>query len=307
MTTSRGLDSFLSRRRTLWTLGLTLLAGAVACRGGSSAEGRSAPPAATSRAQAGIPTALPDSGIPDGPLGASIRRGKAILFATRDSLPTHVGDALRCVSCHLDGGRRANGSWVGVYGRYPQYRSRSGTVVTIQERVNGCFRRSMNGSPLAPDGPDMRDIVAYLWFLSWGTPVGSPSATGSRRERFAHLAADTAAGRATFDSVCALCHGKTGQGTAAAPPLWGPHSFNIGAGMARVRTAASFIRDNMPFDRPGSLTDQQAFDVAAFVVAHPRPDFPGKEYDWPNGDPPPDVAYPTLAASRKAAVSQKVP
>jgi thiosulfate dehydrogenase len=71
--------------------------------------------------------------------------------------------------------------------------------------------------------------------------------------------------------------------------------------MARVRTAASFIRDNMPFDRPGTLTDQQAFDVAAFVVAQPRPDFSGKERDWPNGDPPPDVAYPTQAATRKAA------
>jgi len=196
---------------------------------------------------------------------------------------------------------------VGVYGRYPQYRSRSGAVVTIEDRVNGCFRRSMNGNPLPADGTDMRDIVAYLWFLSWDTPVGSSSATGSGRERFARLAADTAAGHATFDRVCAVCHGKTGEGTATAPPLWGPNSFNIGAGMARVRTAAAFISDNMPFDRPGSLTDQQAFDVAAFMVAQPRPDFPGKEHDWPNGDPPPDVAYSTLAASRKAAASQKIP
>jgi thiosulfate dehydrogenase len=86
-----------------------------------------------------------------------------------------------------------------------------------------------------------------------------------------------------------------------APPLWGPRSFNIGAGMARARTAASFIRDNMPFDLPGSLTDQQAFDVAAFVVAQPRPDYPGKELDWPRGDAPPDVAYPTRAAAKQPA------
>jgi len=307
MTSSAGLDAGVSRRLVPWTLGLTLLASAAACRGGPPGEDQDAPSTSTAGVAAGMPSAPPDSTIPDGPLGASIRRGQAILFATGDSLPAHVGDALRCVSCHLDGGRRANGSWVGVYGRYPQYRSRSGTVVTIEDRVNGCFLRSMNGSPLPADGPDMRDIVAYLWFLSRGTPVGSPSEAGSGRERFAHLSADTAAGRATFDSVCALCHGKTGEGTAAAPPLWGPNSFNIGAGMARVRTAASFIRDNMPFDRPGSLTDQQAFDVAAFMVAHPRPDFPGKEHDWPNGDPPPDVAYSTLAASRKAAASQKIP
>jgi thiosulfate dehydrogenase len=80
------------------------------------------------------------------------------------------------------------------------------------------------------------------------------------------------------------------------PPLWGPDSYTIGAGMARLRTAASFIRYNMPFDTPGILTDQQAFDVAAYVVSQSRPDFGPKALDWPNGDPPPDVAYPTNAA-----------
>jgi thiosulfate dehydrogenase len=168
-------------------------------------------------------------------------------------------------------------------------------VITIEDRVNGCFQRSMNGTRLASDGPDMRDIVAYLTFLSWRSPVGPPPPR-SGGARFAGLAGDTVSGRATFDSVCARCHGDAGQGSAVAPPLWGPGSFNIGAGMARLRTAAAFIRDNMPFDKPGTLTDRQAVDVAAFVVAQPRPDFPGKEHDWPKGDPPPDVAYPTRAA-----------
>jgi thiosulfate dehydrogenase len=250
--------------------------------------------------QSASPGPPADSEIPADVFGASVRRGLALLTATRDSLPAHVGNALRCTSCHLDVGRRTtSGSWVGTFARYPQYNSRSGLVITIEDRVNGCFRRSMNGTPLAADGPDMRDIVSYLAFLSWHTPVGHSG--GARPARFGTLTADTASGRATFDSACARCHGDAGQGSPVAPPLWGPASFNIGAGMARVRTAAAFVRDNMPFDRPGSLTDQQAFDVAAFVAAQPRPDFAGKEYDWPNGDPPPDVAYPTLAASRKAA------
>jgi len=269
-----------------WMLGL-MLAGGAACRG------QPTPP--TARA-----TAPSDSEIPHDVFGAAVRRGQALLTATRDSLPDHVGNALRCTSCHLDAGRRDNGSWVGVYARFPQYRPRRGGVELIEDRVNDCFRRSLNGTPLAADGPDMRAIVAYLAFLSRRTPVGPPS-PNTRLQRFATLRADTAAGRETFGTECARCHGSEGEGTVIAPPLWGPQSFNIGAGMARVRTAASFIRDNMPFDRPGSLTDQQAFDVAAFVVAQPRPDFPGKEYDWPNGDPPPDVAYPTQAASRKAA------
>lgn len=270
--------------------GLLLAAGAVACRG------RSVPPTLPGAAL----DAPADSEIPADAFGAAVRRGLALLTATRESLPAYAGNALRCTSCHLDAGRRDNGSWVGSFARFPQYRSRRGAVELIEDRVNDCFRRSLDGKALAADGPDMRDIVAYLAFLSQRTPVGRPS-PNTRLQRFAALRADTAAGRATFGTDCARCHGPEGEGTIIAPPLWGPESFNIGAGMARVRSAASFIRDNMPFDRPGTLTDQQAFDVAAFVVGQPRPDFPGKEYDWPNGDPPPDVAYPTLAASRKAA------
>jgi thiosulfate dehydrogenase len=249
-----------------------------------------------------VPGAPADSEIPHDSFGIAVRRGLALLTATRDSLPTHVGSALRCTSCHLDAGRRASGSWVGSFAHFPQYRSRRGGVELIEDRVNDCFRRSLNGTALAADGRDMRDIVAYLAFLSWRAPVGPPSPS-TRLQRFAALRPDSAAGRETFRTVCTRCHGPGGEGTVSAPPVWGPRSFNIGAGMARVRTAASFIRDNMPFDRPGTLSDQQAFDVATFVVAQPRPDFPGKERDWPNGDPPPDAAYPTTAASHRAATA----
>src|SRR3989442_13977951 len=252
---------------------------------------------------AGAPPSLPgpaDSVIPSGPLGAAIQRGRALLVATRESLPGHVGNGLRCTSCHLDAGRRqAFGSWVGVYARYPQYRPRSATVETIESRINDCFRRSMNGTPLAGDGAEMRDIVAYLSFLSRDLPIAPPP-PGNRLQQWAALTADTAAGAAVYAATCVKCHGPDGQGTAVAPPLWGPKSYNLGAGMTRVPTAAAFIRENMPFDQPGTLTDQQAFDVAAHVSERPRPDFPDKIHDWPNGDAPPDVAYPTLAAQRKS-------
>jgi thiosulfate dehydrogenase len=256
-----------------------------------------APPAST--APVVLLHAPADSEIPPGPLGASIRRGHALLTATRDSLPSYVGNRLRCMSCHLDDGRRANAApLVGAYVRYPAYMPRSGRVATIEDRINGCFLRSMNGRPLPADGRDLRDIVAYLAFLSRGVPVGA-TLEGQGFARLAPLTPDTARGEAIFINTCARCHGAGGQGTVVAPPVWGARSFNIGAGMARLRTAASFIRHNMPFDRPGSLTDQQAFDVAAYVTSRPRPDFPGKENDWPNGDAPPDAAYPTRAAAAK--------
>lgn len=44
--------------------------------------------------------------------------------------------------------------------------------------------------------------------------------------------------------------------------------------MARVDLAAGFIRANMPFDQPGTLSDGQAWDVAAFIDSHERPKDP---------------------------------
>ncbi|HJU64216.1 MAG TPA: c-type cytochrome, partial [Gemmatimonadaceae bacterium] len=239
---------------------------------------------------------VPDeSEITDTAFLRSVRRGRALMVATRDSLPAHVGNALRCTSCHMNDGLKANAMpFVGVYAQFPQYRSRSGKVIEMEDRINDCFERSMNGRPLARDGRDMIDIISYMSFLSYGVPVGA-RVEGQGIPRLQPMDGDSARGAQVYAQSCVVCHGANGEGTAAAPPVWGPRSYNIAAGMARVRTAAAFIKQAMPFDRPGSLTDQQAFDVAAYVNSQSRPDYRGKEKDWPHGDPPPDVAYPTDA------------
>ena len=238
-----------------------------------------------------------DSTIPDDALGRSIRRGRALLLHTKDSLPDHVGNALTCTNCHPDAGTRADAMpWIGVYGRFPQYRSRAASVQIIEDRIDDCFLRSMNGRPLPRESAEMRDIIAYMAFLSRGTEVGA-DIPGQGLPKLDVASGDSAAGAAIYAAECARCHAENGDG-GAGPPVWGPRSYNIGAGMARVRTAAAFIRRNMPVDRPGVLTDQQATDVAAYINSQPRPDFPGKEHDWPNGDPPPDVAYETLAGRK---------
>ena len=276
-----------------------LLSGVCAgCHGasdGSASIAGDSTASVTSRSVAGAAFRLPnDSAIPPGVLGASVRRGRALLGATRDSLPQHVGNGLRCTSCHLDDGRRADAiPFVGVYARYPQYRARNDAVNVLADRVNDCFERSMNGTPIAPDGRDMKDITAYMAFLSQGYVVGG-GVDGQGLRTMRPLSPDTARGARVFASACVTCHGADGRGTAAAPALWGVASYNLGAGMARLRTAASFIRYNMPYGNP-TLTDQQAFDVAAYVNAQPRPDFRGKENDWPRGGAPPDVPYPTNA------------
>ncbi|MES2304186.1 MAG: c-type cytochrome [Gemmatimonadota bacterium] len=235
------------------------------------------------------------SPLPDGELGRSIRRGHAILSATRDSLPDHVGNKLRCTSCHLDDGRRPDAiPFTGVYARFPQYRSRSASVSRLEDRINDCFQRSLVGTALAWDDPAMRDIVAYLAFVSRGIKVGA-KVPGQGLPLGEATGGDTLAGSLIFASTCARCHGVNGEGTPLAPPTWGDASFGIGAGMARLRSAAAFIRHNMPYDRAVTLTDAEAVDVAAYIVSRPRPDFVGKERDWPKGDPPVDVAYPTTA------------
>jgi thiosulfate dehydrogenase len=246
-----------------------------------------------------------DSLIPAGAMGASIRRGRAILLHASDSLPGHVGNRLTCTNCHREAGTlAASGPWVGSFASFPQYNGRAGRVIRMEDRVNECLRRSLNGSPLAADSRDMGDIVAYMAFLSTGVPHGSRAPWLGYR-RLTPRAANANSGKELFAANCTRCHGPNGAGTKLAPPLWGAQSFAIGAGMARLNTAAAFIRWNMPFDRPGQLTDQQAYDVAAFVLSHARPDTPRKELDWPNGDPPDDAAYPTLAASKAARTKPK--
>jgi thiosulfate dehydrogenase len=240
-------------------------------------------------------------------MGAGIRRGRALLANTRDSLPGHVGSGLRCFSCHLKEGTQPGAfPLLGVYARFPQYRARNGLINLIEDRVNDCFERSLNGKAIPPDGRDMRDIVAYLAFLSRG--IASPGVVPGLGVRTLEAGQpDTVQGQAIFAETCSRCHGPDGAGTGLAPPLWGPKSFNIGAGLARLRTAAAFIRDNMPNDHAVVLTDQHAFDVAGYILARPRPDFPGKAGDWPNGDAPSDVAYPTKAATLKASGTHPKP
>jgi thiosulfate dehydrogenase len=230
---------------------------------------------------------------PDDPLEVSIYRGLSIITHVRDSLPAYTNSDLNCTSCHLDEGRRPDAApLAGAMARYPRYIDRVAAVVPIEDRINYCFTRSQAGDKLPPDSREMQDIVAYLSYISRGVPTGE-HVRGEGMPAMPALTGDSARGRPLFIDNCARCHGRNGGGMGPIPALWGPRSFSIGASMARQERAASFIRHNMPFDRPGTLTDQQAYDIAAYMTAMPRPDLPGKESDWPAGDAPPDVPYAT--------------
>lgn len=233
----------------------------------------------------------PDS-IPGDVRGERIRLGYEIVTHTHEYAKPYVGNALNCTNCHLDAGLNPNAaSFVGISRLYPEYRARADRRMTLAERINECFERSLNGKPLPPDSSRLDAVVAYIDWLSQNVPRdstvpwrGIPRITPGRQP-------DAEKGQKVFAAKCALCHGSDGQGSVIAPPLWGPQSYNIGAGMARVSVAASFIKANMPRGWGWTVTDQDAFDVAAYINTQPRPDFPAKRHDWPRGGKPADAPY----------------
>lgn len=230
--------------------------------------------------------------IPPGKEGELIRFGHQLVENTRQSAEGYVGNALSCRNCHLGAGRVPNaGSFVGLSVVYPEYRPRNGRINTIEDRLDQCFERSLNGRALPRDSREMKALVAYIEWLSRGIPAGAtipwrgfPRISSTRQP-------DSAKGKTLFAGKCAVCHGPDGQGMPAAPPVWGPRSYNIGSGMARVSLAAAFIKANMPLGQGGTLTDDEAYDLAAFMDSRPRPDFARKVHDWPKGDKPPDSPY----------------
>ncbi len=234
--------------------------------------------------------------IPDDELGKSIKDGLDIVQHTYKRLPDNVGNRLNCTSCHLGNGSTPYASpWNGVPGVFPQYRPRSGAVNTIEDRINGCFTRSLNGKALSKDSQEMKNIVAYMQWLSTGIPAGeSPKGRGFVKIN-KDLVPNRENGKAIFAQKCASCHGEQGlgnynpDGTYTFPAVAGKDSFNDGAGMARTYTAAAFIKGNMPFGQPNSLSDQEAIDVADYVAFMDRPVKANKDNDYPKGGAPKDV------------------
>ena len=238
----------------------------------------------------------PESRRVDCPQAAAIEEGKKLLTETRQRLPAYVGNGLNCTNCHLEAGAKPFAApWVGIWGVFPEYRSRSGKLISLQERVNDCFVRSMNGKPLAYNSTEMNNILAYMHWLSMDVPTGMNVKGRGFVKLDETLKPDSTRGQQIYAEKCASCHGTEGQGIKNPnggyffPPVWGKDSFNDGAGMARTWTAAAFVKMNMPLGQGGSLSDQEALDVSEFFTHQQRPVFSGKAQDWPNGNQPKDA------------------
>ena len=230
--------------------------------------------------------------IPPGLRGEQIRMGYEVVAHTQQYAKRYVGNKLNCPNCHLDAGLSPNAaSFVGLSVQYPEYSARLGRNVTLAERINECFERSLNGKPLPPDSSKLQAVIAYIEWLSQNVPRGSTVGWRGIARISPIRPPDAARGKAVFSKKCFFCHGTDGQGTMAAPPLWGPDSYSIAAEMARISVAAAFIKGNMPRAWGWTVTDTDAFDVAAYINSQPRRDLHGKESDWPKGGRPDDSPY----------------
>lgn len=203
--------------------------------------------------------------------------GYNIILYTNKVLPNYVDDRLTCSNCHFAGGNTLGGkrggiSLVGVVKTYPRYEQRFGKMIDLVDRINNCFERSMNGKPLERNSKEMNAILAYLKWISSEIPARKTYPWLGLEKLATSHQPDPKNGAKLYDKFCAICHQKNGEGSEHNPPIWGPHAYNDGAGMNMLPKLSSFIYYNMPFDNP-FLTQEQAVDVASFVIEQRRPKF----------------------------------
>jgi thiosulfate dehydrogenase len=236
--------------------------------------------------------------VPPGDSGDLIRYGKELIANTSfylgpKGIVSTITNGMNCQNCHMEAGTRNFALPLSaVAATFPKWLERSERTQSMEDRVNDCLQRSLNGTPLDSANYEMRAFVAYLKWLGHEVPKGvKPRGSGIRSIAFLDRAADPAKGRTIYQQECSRCHGSGGEGMLLAdktayvyPPLWGENSYNVNATMYRLLPLASFIKANMPFDKVNTLAplkDEDAWDVAAFISSQPRPDkrFTG---DWPD-------------------------
>jgi thiosulfate dehydrogenase len=246
------------------------------------------------------PWQAPDTAsLPHTEEGDLVRYGRELvahtaLYLGPKGTVANKSNGMNCQNCHLEAGTKPWGNnYSGVASNYPKYRERSGMIESIEKKINDCFERSMNGKALDSTGREMRAMVAYMKWLGKDVKKGEkPLGISTRPLKYLDRAADPAAGKNVYLAKCQRCHGANGEGLADTltglgytyPPLWGKHSYNIGASLHRIIKFAGFVKYNMPFDakdEQDKLTDAEAWDVAAFVNSMERPGLDLSK-DWPD-------------------------
>lgn len=216
----------------------------------------------------------------------------ASYFGPKGKVFNSSTNGMNCQNCHLDAGTKVFGNnYSAVASTYPKYRARSGAIENIYKRVNDCFERSLNGKALDTNSREMQAIVSYIKWLGKDVEKGKkPEGAGFKDLAFLDRAADPSLGKTVYAQKCQSCHQANGEGVMNGdktaftyPPLWGPNSYNDGAGLYRLSNFAKFVKYNMPLGASHNstqLSDEEAWDIAAFVNSQPRPKKDITK-DWP--------------------------
>lgn len=219
----------------------------------------------------------PEMAPPD--IREQVLQGYSIILETRKHLPEFAGDKISCTNCHFAGGNTLGGvnngcSLVGVTKKYPRLLP-DGTVLSLAGRINFCFTNSLNGKALPLDSPPMHAMITYLEWISSPVEKMEKMPWLSLRPIQSKHVANPTRGEKLYQTYCFECHGTKGEGQERVddlsyPPIWGPDSFNNEAGMNELPILSSFIYQNMPYMDP-FLTEEEALDIAAFVIKQERP------------------------------------
>lgn len=236
--------------------------------------------------------------IEDSLLRVKVEYGKELIAHTAKFLGPNgtiakLSNGMNCQNCHLDAGTATFGNNYGsVASTYPKFRARSGSVEDIYKRINDCFERSLNGKSLDTNSNEMQAIKAYIEFIGSNVNKGETAeGSGLKEIKYLGRAANPENGKLVYVTKCQSCHQKNGEGTLTVdkteytyPPLWGNHSYNDGAGLYRISNFAKYVKSNMPLgathENP-QLSDEETWDVAAFVNAQSRP-HKNASKDWPD-------------------------
>lgn len=210
--------------------------------------------------------------IPADAHGDLILEGRRIFLATPQFASDHARAQISCSNCHEAGGiRRFASPMVGLNKIYPTYNQRAGRVISLAQRIQECFIRSENGTPPDLQSEDIRALLAYIDWVSTPDP-NRRQFVGRGLVAIPVRIPNPAHGQQIYAAHCAGCHGENGLGYPPQfPPLWGPDAYNDGAGMNKLPKMAAFVYANMPQNRRGVLSLQDAWDVSAWVRDHPRP------------------------------------
>lgn len=226
---------------------------------------------------------------PQGELGKMVKLGEDIINNTNTHPLTkkYVGNKLTCTNCHLDGGKaKTLGTFIGTAAAFPAYSKREKSVQSLQNRINNCFMRSMNGVRPIVDTKASIAMATYISWLSTGIPMKmNPKKPvngyytkiwpGSKKlkpliKKATH--ANYVNGKKIYTAKCASCHGNNGQGVGTFPPVWGSDSYNTGAGLSKLDKMVTWMKHNMPLGN-ATLSDTEAIDVSIYVNAQERDDF----------------------------------